>query len=154
MSTTAPRAALRKTAPAFRGCHWVYVPDKKLPFYRWGVYSNLPLNAEPEGASALYVEVAFSHLERPMMSEILSRVLAALERMSWFERKDCEVIAANWIDCAYIHFLPDREAVVGRIMTLLRGRGVHPIGRYGLWDYISMEDSIYSGIETARRVLA
>ncbi len=143
-----------KTVSAFGGCHWIYVPDKKLPFYRWGIYSHLPLSSEPAGASAIYVEVAFSHMERPAMPEVLNRVLAGLERMGWFRRRDCDVIAANWIDCAYIHFLPDREAVIGRILTLLRGRDVHPIGRYGLWDYISMEDSIYSGVETARKVLA
>ena len=144
----------KKTVATFRGCQWIYIPDKSLPFYRWGIYSHLPLNSEPAGASAIYVEVAFSHRERPVMSDVINRVLAAFERMDWLQKKDCSVIAANWIDCAYVHFQPDREAVVGRIMTLLGARDVHPIGRYGLWDYISMEDSIYSGIETARKVMA
>jgi protoporphyrinogen oxidase len=74
--------------------------------------------------------------------------------MKWFQRKDCDVIAANWIDCAYVHFHLDREAVVGKIMKILLTQDVHPIGRYGLWDYISIEDSIYSGIEAARKVIA
>jgi protoporphyrinogen oxidase len=143
-----------KVARTFRGCHWIYVPDRDIPFYRWGVYSHLPVDTEPPDASAIYVEVAFSHEEQPVISKVLDQVLAAFERKKWFQRKDCVVIAANWIDCAYVHFRPDRDAVVGRMMALLQARGVYPIGRYGLWDYSSMEDSIYSGIETARRVMA
>ena len=36
----------------------------------------------------------------------------------------------------------------------LAEHGVYSIGRYGGWDYTSMEDSIVDGIATARRAIA
>ena len=42
----------------FQGCHWIYVPDKAIPFYRVGIYSNLPDNITPANHTSIYVEVA------------------------------------------------------------------------------------------------
>jgi len=41
---------------------------------------------------------------------------------------------------------PDVEA--------LAERGVHSIGRYGLWEYSAMEDALAQGREIARRIAA
>src|SRR5262249_49933458 len=44
----------------FQGYHWIYVPDKDIPFYRLGVYSHIPNNAFRKDRTALYVERAYS----------------------------------------------------------------------------------------------
>lgn len=139
----------KKNKKMIEGRHWIYVPDQSIPFYRLGVYSHLPLNCAPAGYSSVYMEVSFGSGGRPGISEVLKKAFQSLEKTGWFEGRDCQVIAAHWIDCAYVHFTPDREKAVAGIREILRAKGVHPIGRYGLWDYLSMEDSIYSGIETA-----
>jgi protoporphyrinogen oxidase len=138
----------------FDGCHWIYIPDKNIPFYRLGIYSHLPVAFVPAWHSSLYIEIGFG-MEAPLPSldGIIRKVFSSLEKLRWASRKDCRVISANWIDCAYVHFTPGRREVLPEIMAILREKDIHPIGRYGLWDYTSMEDSIYSGVETARKLL-
>ena len=138
----------------FDGCHWIYVPDRNIPFYRLGIYSHLPVAFVPAFHTALYVEIAYGmDAPLPPLDGIIRKVFSSLEKLRWVSRKDCRVISANWIDCAYVHFTPGRRKVLPQIMAILREKDIHPIGRYGLWDYTSMEDSIYSGVETARKLL-
>ena len=65
---------------------------------------------------------------------------------------NCRVMCANWIDCAYVYFDHNRYGAVNKIVDILHTSNVYPIGRYGLWEYISMEDSILSSIKTAGEV--
>jgi len=63
----------------------------------------------------------------------------------------CSVV--HVILCAYVHHTFERERVIEQIFKRLQSFNIHPIGRYGLWDYISMEDSIISALETAKKLL-
>jgi hypothetical protein len=45
---------------------------------------------------------------------------------------------------AYVHHTPTRNESVRFILNRLKEHNVYPIGRYGLWDYTSMEDSMES----------
>jgi hypothetical protein len=58
------------------------------------------------------------------------------------------------IRCAYVHHTPERDARVAFIEERLAAHGIRSIGRYGSWDYTSMEDSILDGIATARQAIA
>jgi protoporphyrinogen oxidase len=138
----------------FRGCHWIYVPDRDLPFYRVGIYSHLPNSVYRKDRTALYVERAYSgkETESPSIDSEIQEALSSLERLGWVYRRDCITVSANWIDCAYVHFDHARRETVEEIKEILNRFDVHTVGRYGLWDYISMEDSIYSGLEAARKV--
>jgi protoporphyrinogen oxidase len=138
---------------SFEGCHWIYTPDKDIPFYRVGIYSNIPKTVTPSACTAVYIEVAYADpTPLPHLINTINVVLDSLENLNWIHRKDCLAISANWIDCAYVHFNHIRQETVNEILNILRDHHVYPIGRYGLWDYISMEDSIFSGIEVARRI--
>lgn len=138
----------------FKGYHWIYVPDNNIPFYRVGIYSNLDSARVPSDHTALYVEVAYNNdISPPDLTSVLKEVFFSLEKLHWVRRKDCLVISASWIDCAYVHFNKIRKEALTQILNILHNSDVHPIGRYGLWDYISMEDSIFSGIEVARKLI-
>ncbi|MGA1865778.1 MAG: protoporphyrinogen/coproporphyrinogen oxidase [bacterium] len=135
----------------FKGSHWIYIPDKKVPFYRVGIYSHISPNMNPKRTTAFYVEVAFSDNKTlPVMSTLLDEIFFCLEKVGWAKRQMCTVLTANWIDCAYVYFDHNRKETVEKIFNKLSHNKIHPIGRYGLWDYITMEDAIISGIETAR----
>jgi protoporphyrinogen oxidase len=141
-------------APNFRDLHWVYLPEKDLPFYRIGFYSHLPVEFVQPGMTSVYVEAAVAADDlRPPLPDLVERCMSSLEKRGWVERKEILAAAINWIDCAYVHFTPQRRRILPGLLRALADRGVHPIGRYGLWDYLSMEDSILSGVETARRLL-
>jgi protoporphyrinogen oxidase len=82
------------------------------------------------------------------------RVLDALERLGWLQREQVVCRATTVIPCAYVHHTPTRDAVVARITARLAEHGVRSIGRYGAWDYTSMEDSMLDGIAAAQQAIA
>lgn len=133
---------------------WIYVPGRDLPFYRVGVYSHLPGGHAPAGHLSFYVETAWSGPARPPgIASHAARVVRVLEALGWARGAELKASSANWIDCAYVHFTRRTPAVRDEIFAILRENDVFPIGRYGRWDYLSMEDAIYSGIDTARALL-
>jgi protoporphyrinogen oxidase len=139
------------TPEFFRGSHWIYIPEKSIPFYRIGIYSHISLQMNPPMTTAFYVEVAFSNNKPlPLMSKLIDEIFLSLEELGWAKRHMCSVLSANWIDCAYVYFDHNRKDIIEKIFNTLRHYHIYPIGRYGLWDYITMEDTIVSGIETAR----
>ncbi|MFT3731557.1 MAG: NAD(P)-binding protein [Hyphomicrobium sp.] len=140
-----------KLPSALKDAHWVYVPDRDIPFYRFGCYSNIsPAMASP-GLSAVYVEVGVPGEEIDnvdIISKTQKDVIAALETLGWVKSEDIICAVTHVIRCAYVHHTPERDRLVGEILARLKEFGVHPIGRYGLWDYVGMEDSISSALTT------
>ena len=134
--------------------HWVYIPERKYPFYRVGFYSNVAPMGIRKGWSSLYVEVADGPASLSgCLVNVINNALDALDHLGWVRAERVTVMAANWIDCAYVHFLHDRGDRVARILCKLKAYGVTSVGRYGGWDYIGMEDSIRQGIEAASEVI-
>ena len=100
------------------------------------------------------VSTAISDREAlPVMSNLIKEIFFDLERLGWMRREDCLILSADWIDFAYVHFDHSRQEKVRKILEILNHYHVYPIGRYGLWDYISMEDTILTSIETARTLV-
>ncbi len=137
--------------PEFRDIHWIYVPDREIPFYRVGFYSNISEGTCAFGHSAIYVEVGMTPQEAAdtdITCRMQNEVLNWLEKLGWIDRKDVICSATHTIRCAYVHHTPARDQVVATALARLKEHDVHPIGRYGLWDYTSMEDSIESARST------
>ncbi len=131
--------------------HWVYLPERKYPFYRVGLHSNVAALV-PDGFFSMCAEVAAMPGVDARMSDLVGDAVECLSGLGWLERGSVEAVAANWIDCAYVHFTHDRQARVAGISKTLAEYGVVPMGRYGTWDYTSMEDCIRQGIDAARMV--
>jgi UDP-galactopyranose mutase len=51
---------------------------------------------------------------------------------------------------AYVIYDGLRDEITGELLEFYRKRGVHSIGRYGRWEYGSMESAIDQGIQTAQ----
>jgi protoporphyrinogen oxidase len=133
--------------PEFRDIHWIYVPDREIPFYRVGFYSNISEGTCTPGHSSLYVEVGVAPeqlADADIVARIQPEVLRWLEVLGWIDRRDVVCSAVHVIRCAYVHHTPARDKGVSAVVAMLKEHDVHPIGRYGLWDYTSMEDSIES----------
>jgi protoporphyrinogen oxidase len=140
---------------AMQDAQWIYVPDRSVPFYRVGAYSHISDGVCPSGHSSVYVEVGLpsEEADRPgLVADLEPRVCNALHDLGWVRREAVVCRVTHLIRCAYVHLTPERETVLPAIVERLERHGVFPIGRYGTWDYTSMEDSILSGIDTARRV--
>jgi protoporphyrinogen oxidase len=142
-------------SPELRKAHWIYVPDSSIPFYRVGFYSNISPAMCPPDLASVYIEVGvlseeLDHVD--VAGDLQPKVLQAISDLGWLKVKSVTCSVIHIIRCAYVHHTPSREYAVENIMNRLALYDVFPIGRYGLWDYISMEDSIYSAISTVERV--
>jgi protoporphyrinogen oxidase len=138
------RGALR---PEFEGVHWIYVPNRDIPFYRVGFYSNISKGTCAPGFSALYVEVGMSSEDADrvdLVKRLQPDVLRHLEKLGWIKGSDVVCVVTHIIRHAYVHHTNNRDQLVCSILDRLRKHNVRAIGRYGLWDYTSMEDSMES----------
>ncbi|HUQ91111.1 MAG TPA: FAD-dependent oxidoreductase [Bryobacteraceae bacterium] len=139
--------------PILNGVHWVYVPDPSIAFYRLGIYSNLSGGLCPRGASALYAEVAFPGGTVPNVARIEQQVVRDLQSLGWIGGEQLACIVTHVISCAYVHHTIARSDSVALIQRRVEACGVYSIGRYGLWDYTSMEDSIYSAKDAVEKAM-
>ena len=131
------------------GRHWIYFPEPEYAFYRVGVASNFSRGVAPSGCSALYVEVS-EPSGAPPTGGLEERVIADLRRAGILAA-DHEVLFALplVIDPAYVIYDRHRRETVPPLLSLLRDRGVHSVGRFGAWEYSSMEDALVAGRQAA-----
>jgi protoporphyrinogen oxidase len=133
--------------------HWAYVPEAKYPFYRVGCYSHFSPALAPPGTGSLYVELA--ERGEPDLAELLPRVTAALTEMGVLDGADHVRFArARRIDCAYVIFDHAYYAALEVIRPFLAGARVLSTGRYGGWQYGSMEDALLQGRAAAGEAAA
>lgn len=147
-STVSFNIGLRgRLRPEFEDIHWLYIPDRKIPFYRIGFYSNIGEGTCSPGCSSVYVEVGLpsEEVDRTNLTHDLQpKVMRSLKELGWIDSRDVVCVVIHVMRHAYVHHTPQRDKAVAMILARLRESRVFPIGRYGLWDYTSMEDSMES----------
>jgi protoporphyrinogen oxidase len=133
--------------PEFEDLHWLYIPDPTIPFYRVGFYSNIGEGTCAPGNSAIYVEVGLPSEEvdrTDLLHDLQPKVVKSLEELGWIDSRNVVCVVIHVMHHAYVHHTPHRDKALNIILPRLREHGVVPIGRYGLWDYTGMEDSMES----------
>jgi protoporphyrinogen oxidase len=134
--------------------NWVYFPEPEFCFYRLGFPSNSSPRVAPPGASSVTAEVAFSAARPLDRAATVRQVKADLERIGILRRGDrIGVEAVFEIPCAYVLYDHARRGAVDSIQAYLKSRGILSVGRYGAWEYSSMEDAITGGREAAELIL-
>lgn len=142
--------------PCGKPYHWIYVPEAKYPFYRVGCYSHFSAAMAPPGKACLYVELA--EREPPNPEVLLPQVAAGLGEMGLIQRpSDIAFARVRKIDYAYVIFDHNYFDALGVVKAFLADKRILPAGRYGNWNYSSMEDALIFGrdaAEGARELLA
>ena len=118
--------------------HWVYFPDKSLPFYRIGFYDNI-MGTE---RMSLYVEIGAESGREFDVEEQRALVLAGLKREGYVTDHKLVSWHSVVLNPAYVHITQESMAAHHRLGKTLRASGVYPVGRYGGWTYCSIEDNI------------
>ncbi len=118
--------------------HWVYYPDRSLPFYRVGFYDNI---FETDRMS-LYVELGSPHGAKIDVPALREAVLDGLKREGVITTQKLVAEHSVVMNPAYVHITRDSTAEVNVTRERLANAGVHTIGRYGGWTYCSIEDNI------------
>jgi protoporphyrinogen oxidase len=137
--------------PCGKPLHWVYVPEEKYPFYRVGCYSNFSAAMAPPGKANLYVELADRN--EPNLNELLPKVAQGLEEMGLIDSPaQIKFARVRRIDHAYVIFDHDYFRSLEVILPFLEKNHIVTTGRYGGWNYSSMEDALRFGRDAAHRV--
>jgi protoporphyrinogen oxidase len=133
--------------------HWIYVPEDKYPFYRVGCYSHFSDKLAPPGKSSLYVELVERRAPNP--ERILPSVVQGLRELGLLRsEQDIELCRLRTLDPAYVIYDHHYRAALDVIEPYLAQQRVISTGRYGAWNYSSMEDALLMGRDAARRAQA
>ena len=133
--------------------HWIYVPEDRYPFYRVGCYSHFSDKLAPPGKSSLYVELADRRAPNP--ERALEGVVAGLGELGLLKGKqDIELSRLRTIDYAYVIYDHQYRAALDVIEPFLAQQRIISTGRYGAWNYSSMEDALLMGKNAAGRAQA
>jgi len=141
------------SAPAARHFHWAYVPEERFPFYRVGQYSAFSEEMAPRGSASLYVELV--DRRPPDLARLVPEVLSGLCELGVIgSAADVRFVRARHLEHAYVIYDRARAPALSVIEPYLESLGVISTGRYGAWNYSSMEDALSFGIAAAERALA
>jgi protoporphyrinogen oxidase len=133
------------SAPPAADFHWVYVPEKRYPFYRVGIYSNAVGYMAPKGCGSMYVELS-TRKRNLTLDKILPDTLDALTAVGVLTGPDTVRFARlRVIEHAYVIY--DRHYAAARrtLLSFFKRHGIYSCGRYGSWVYSPMEDSLKEG---------
>jgi len=128
--------------------HWAYFPEREYPFYRIGSPSEVHSALAPAGCRSFALE--FSHRGPADHAALIESSIAALHELKLLDRAKVRVSRARTIPTAYVLFDQAHEAARATILAHLEAHGVRVAGRYGRWEYSSMEDALLTGRDAAR----
>lgn len=133
--------------------HWIYVPEERYPFYRVGCYSHFSEKLAPPGKSSLYVELA--ERRGPNLARSLPSVVSGLRELGLLEsERDIELCRVRTLPYAYVIYDHQYRASLDVILPFLKEHGISSTGRYGAWNYSSMEDALLMGRRAAADAVA
>ncbi len=129
--------------------HWIYFPEPAYPFYRMGIPTNLSPRLAPARAVALSFEASYRRGEAPGPAFAEVALAAAVE--AGLVRGPYCLLTSRLVHLqyGYVVFDEHRRRHLPALLEFLRGHGVISTGRYGAWEYSSMEDAIRHGREAA-----
>lgn len=130
--------------------HWIYFPEKDFIFFRVGFMHNFSSRLVPFNKSSLYIEIAYSHNKPINKKNIVSHICKDLIKTQIISDTDRILIRdINDIKYGYPIYDYNYRLVRKGILKFLRQNNILSCGRYGSWQYMSMEDVILEGKKLA-----
>lgn len=128
--------------------HWIYFPEEKYCFYRVGFYSNII----PSDRMSLYVELGFKSDAEIDVEGMLHQTLSGLREAQILH--DEKLISWHFVvmNPAYVHVSKLGINEVENQKESLAKRNIFTIGRYGSWNYSSIEDNMKEAIALAKQI--
>lgn len=128
--------------------HWIYFPEDKYIFYRVGFYNNIV----GTDRMSLYVEIGLKPDVTVDVNDMLSQVLDGLRLADILH----DELLISWhhviMNPAYIHVNRQGIDYVARMKDTLSRHNIYSIGRYGSWNYSSIEDNMLEALTLAKQL--
>lgn len=136
--------------PGVSGAHWIYFPEPEYSFYRVGMPSNLAEGMAPRGCSSIWAERSLLRDEPFDENEVVARTEDDLRRAGLLRPADRVVFRrVGVLDPAYVLYDRHRARTLPGILAALEAQGIRSTGRFGAWEYNSMEGAMQAGIAAA-----
>lgn len=140
LSTLVANAVLARRR---RRYHWLYLPEKRFPFYRAGYYPST-------GPVTVYLEKTIAPAALPDPRSLFRETAFTLRRTGMIAHaSEILFLDLKLIPVSYVVFDRHWPLLVPGILAHLRRQRIFSIGRYGSWNYSSMADDIRLARETA-----
>lgn len=129
--------------------HWIYLPEPEFHTYRIGSPSAVYAPLAPPDTSTFYVEYSHHGELSPATAE--KYAVEDLVRSQMIHSADDVLFSqAREIPHAYVLYDDAYGPAKAEILRFLEHAGILIAGRYGQWEYSSMEDAILAGRACAR----
>lgn len=135
--------------------HWLYTPDREVPFYRLTFPSNVSQNTAPFDCGSAMAEITIPPDMNAGVNDFVRSTLEGMRHLGlWAGERENPVMAmqVEYIAPAYVLFDLARRNVP-KIVEGFNTMGVYPAGRFGKWDYTSVSDNVADGRLIAREIL-
>lgn len=134
--------------------HWLYFPQKEIPFSRLFFSSNFSKNNAPIGkgtCSALTTFLPNSNFNESKFEEKSLQILFKLG----FLKNESEIIEKIPLKIKFGFPIPTigLEKKLKLIQDFLKDHDIYSIGRYGEWKYAGIEHSIKDGALIAQKLI-
>ncbi len=131
--------------------HWAYFPERRFPFYRVGSPSEVNPRLAPPGCRSFAVE--FAHRGPVDQALLIEQATQHLGALGLVDPARLALRRARTIPTAYVLFDLNHSRARQTILDHFAQHGVQVAGRYGRWEYSSMEDALLTGRDAAHAVL-
>ncbi|HLL00348.1 MAG TPA: FAD-dependent oxidoreductase [Myxococcaceae bacterium] len=129
--------------------HWIYLPEPEFKAYRIGSPSAVYAPLAPPDTATFYVE--YSHHGELSVAQCEQYAVEDLVRSQMIHTaQDVLFSKAREIPHAYVLYDEQYGAAKAEILRFLEHARLLTAGRYGQWEYSSMEDAILGGRACAR----
>jgi protoporphyrinogen oxidase len=141
--------------PRISDKHWIYYPEDKFAFFRVGFPMNFSDNVAPKAKSCLYAEVSYSD-NKPLLKKDIDKIIKQdLIKAGILTRQDIILVShAQDIKYAYVVYDHNYRQSMRVLSDFFKANDIYPVGRFGQWKYMSMEDVIVSGRTLAQEIEA
>ncbi|MGE5783280.1 MAG: protoporphyrinogen/coproporphyrinogen oxidase, partial [Myxococcales bacterium] len=124
--------------------HWTYLPEERFPFYRVGNYAAFSPRMAPDGGAGLYLELAAR--EEPELPRLWPAIESCLVELRLIRSaSDVAFCRLRHLEYAYVIYDQHRDSALSTINDFLRSEHIIAAGRYGAWNYSSMQDALEFG---------
>ena len=133
--------------------HWIYYSEDKFSFFRVGFPMNFSQNVTPANKSSLYAEVSYSD-KKPLPKKDINKIIKNDLIDAGILHKNDKVLVShvNDIKYAYVVYDSNYRNCIKILKDFFEENCIFPIGRFGRWKYMSMEDVIIDGKEVAQEI--
>ncbi len=133
---------------------WVYFPEDSFQFHRAGSVSACVPTVAPSGHFSLYVEFSYRG-SKPNPVQLGRHAVQKLKQLGWIQ-SETQIVSRVDLDLpgAYVIYDRHRDEAVQELLDFYRKKDVYSVGRYGRWEYGSMESALEQGIQASQVISA